>query len=407
MDLRIRQLIVSLLLLMTYTAALFLVVTFTVFLALDVSDKLRGALGLGEIRYYALKERYVADPKLVFRPRHIGVTSRWETKGDLYSSDLPFNADLIKFTWTLSDDGFRPNTSVPPYQLLIIGDSFVEIGETDTDTLSERLARESGMTTFNLGRGWYGPQHYLELLLRYGPRVKPSCVMFAFFSGNDIRDVREYDSWASGGFYYDWLPERYGLVQRYLTVVMDTYTFASRRLRELLPVSHDRSNYDWHREWLGYINLGNKETPAIFGYPLDLRTANEALSSQDWIRFREILRQFSSAAERMQILPIVAFIPTKLEVYSHLISQRSSPSLLRHIMSAPQRNPTAEILLESLSQEMGIPFIDLFPDFVARANKGELLYYPFDTHWNKEGRQAAAESIAGAMERMPGLCART
>jgi SGNH hydrolase-like domain, acetyltransferase AlgX len=47
-----------------------------------------------------------------------------------------------------------------------------------------------------------------------------------------------------------------------------------------------------------------------------------------------------------------------------------------------------------LAKQLNIPFIDLCPVFEASARDGKLLYYPFDTHWNSEGREVAAAFVA-------------
>ena len=60
----------------------------------------------------------------------------------------------------------------------------------------------------------------------------------------------------------------------------------------------------------------------------------------------------------------------------------------------------AEEVLRRVTQDAQIWFVDLLPDFQERARHGELLYYPFDTHWNSAGRQAAAEILA---RRLPPL----
>jgi hypothetical protein len=38
--------------------------------------------------------------------------------------------------------------------------------------------------------------------------------------------------------------------------------------------------------------------------------------------------------------------------------------------------------------------VDLSPFFEAAARRGKMLYYPMDTHWNSDGREVAAATIA-------------
>jgi hypothetical protein len=49
----------------------------------------------------------------------------------------------------------------------------------------------------------------------------------------------------------------------------------------------------------------------------------------------------------------------------------------------------------------GWRFIDLTPAFVEAVGRGELLYYPYDTHWNQAGHDLAAQVIAEALRAAP------
>ena len=65
-----------------------------------------------------------------------------------------------------------------------------------------------------------------------------------------------------------------------------------------------------------------------------------------------------------------------------------SRALLDDAASSPQEPPVIRVI-EEIASRQDVIFINLLPEFKARAEKGELLFYPFDTHWNSAGRQAA------------------
>ena len=46
-----------------------------------------------------------------------------------------------------------------------------------------------------------------------------------------------------------------------------------------------------------------------------------------------------------------------------------------------------------LSTALNLELIDLSPAFESAAKDGRFLYYPFDTHWNSEGREVAAAFV--------------
>jgi hypothetical protein len=91
---------------------------------------------------------------------------------------------------------------------------------------------------------------------------------------------------------------------------------------------------------------------------------------------------------------LVLFIPTKFEIYGPLAGPESGERFRAEREGALPFADASRDALATLAREIGVRFVDLVPEFEARAQRGELLYYPFDTHWNPAGRQAAAEVLA-------------
>ena len=83
-------------------------------------------------------------------------------------------------------------------------------------------------------------------------------------------------------------------------------------------------------------------------------------------------------------------IPTKLLGYG--------PFLVHATEVAGDPVPPDEAL-SAIAAELDLELIDLLPPFRKAARAGELLYHPYDTHWNSAGRQRAAEHMA---TRLPG-----
>jgi hypothetical protein len=90
--------------------------------------------------------------------------------------------------------GFRNPLEIDAASVVVIGDSFVEAGLVEEPALvSTRLAARFGVTVANLGQGGYGPQQELVVLRRYGVRLRPKVVLWFFFEGNDLLDVKRYE----------------------------------------------------------------------------------------------------------------------------------------------------------------------------------------------------------------------
>ena len=109
--------------------------TFLLFTVLEFVPSLAKHAKLRQIRYYAQRKHWQPDPTLVFIPSR---ARTWDTDflGDQYSPDYGVPHAAIPYHATYTPDGFRENSSSPPFEIMVIGDSYVEFGETDQLTLS-------------------------------------------------------------------------------------------------------------------------------------------------------------------------------------------------------------------------------------------------------------------------------
>ena len=213
----------------------FLVVSLLVFSLFECFPRLLDVVNLQPIAYYALKRDLLADPALVFVLRKVNDVVRTTWKGDQYSSAYGVDVVPMPYVATTNAEGFRPNSAGPPYEIVLVGDSFLAMGEDDASTLSERLRAVSGRATFNLSRSWYGPYQYLELLKRYGLALRPKVVLLGFYAGNDIEDIREYHRWRREQRYYFYADHaQRPFFVRYTIALTDTGAFLRETLAKRL-----------------------------------------------------------------------------------------------------------------------------------------------------------------------------
>ena len=71
------------------------------------------------------------------------------------------------------------------------------------------IAKSSGLTSVNLGRGAYGPQQELIVLKRYGLAYQPRVVVWQLFEGNDLTDANIFADWKKNPEQSISLSERY------------------------------------------------------------------------------------------------------------------------------------------------------------------------------------------------------
>ncbi len=385
---------------------LLLVTTFSFFSMFEIFPNLLNLVNLQKIRYYAQRAEYSSDPTLVFVPRlaeRVMDTAEW--RGDGYSPEYGVEVPPIRYHASYTRDSFRKNSSSPPFDILVIGDSYVEIGESDDSTLSERLTQVSRLSTLNLGRGWYGPLQYLEVFKRYGLGMKAKYALLCFFSGNDAEDVRQYMRWqrgGEGGDYYSFVVGRTNFFIRYLHALRDTYWAIRHWVRSYfdsvyvfigVTFTDEAISKGIHPD-LGLIQLNGQVVPMRFNYWNQHATSEQLLSRDEWKTLRTVMAEFRAVALGNDIVPIVVFIPTKAEVYGSLFSEHSGQRILLKIHDQLQFEMNSAEALEALAREQGIMIVNLLPHFKELARQGNVLYYPFDTHWNSAGRQAAAEVIA-------------
>ena len=122
-------------------------------------------------------------------------------------------------------------------------------------------------------------------------------------------------------------------------------------------------------------------------------SAEQLLSAGEWQALHALLTEFQHLCQAYGILPVLLYIPTKSQVYAEDATARSGHHFLR---AAARKRPVRTNMIEAIStlaQQVELPLINLLPHFERQAEAGKLLYYPFDTHWNTEGIQAAAEYI--------------
>jgi hypothetical protein len=382
-----------------YLAYAVLISPFLFFVTLELFPSLIDHVKLYQIEYYALKSRYVADPSLVLVPRKTGDALEIEFNGDMYSPEYGVDAPRIQYTASYNEHGFRVNSSQPPFEIVVIGDSFIELGENDHDTLSERLKAVSGRSTFNLGRSWYGPYQYVELLKRYGLQLKPKFALFCFFDGNDITDFQQYHRWLHGEryyFYYDISQKNF--FERYTIAISDTSSAIMREMQEWLSQPSVFNN-NIHPD-LGVIQLGEEKVRMRFCdiYWNKKVSTNQILSSWEWQELRSVLSEFRRLCVENGMTPIIVFIPTKIQVYGANYTSDSGRHFLQQIEDQLAFETNSVQSMIHMAQELDICLINLMPHFKRLAGEGKLLYYPFDTHWNSEGRQAAAEFIAASLK---------
>ena len=371
---------------------LFATTSFLFFSIFELFPGLLDFINLQRVPYYYVKREFKEDPSLIFVPRsEKRVVEIKEFRGEKYSSAFGVNVPPIEYRATYDRNGFRKGSSIPPIDILILGDSFMDVGESDNSTFAEILKQTSGLSTLNLGRESYGPQHYLEVLKRYGLTTKAKYVLFCFFDGNDIDNIAEYIKWQRGDGYYHFVFSDKNVLEKYMIVVNEVSSLLWTWLKEYF------SNVPRIHPKLALIQLNARIVSMTFAYWNRDVTADVLLRTEEWKTLVNVLTEFQALAIKNDMKPIVLFIPTKVEVYGSLVSDRSGEQVLRQINKQLQFETNSLEALQTVAKDVRIELVDLLPYFKKLAKEGKELYYPFDTHWNITGREAAAEFLTAVI----------
>jgi hypothetical protein len=358
--------------------------------------------------YYAYKVNYIPDPELVFREKPFNRRVIHNFSGTGFSPQYRIEVQPYTIEWIMDRDGFRNQTAADSADILVLGDSYVEYGSNEADTFVGRLQQKLiGLRVRNLGKSGYTIAQYVHTLRRFGLPYKPRLVIMAIYEGNDIRGMRDYLLWKSGRtnelagqlvkFNTDSLLRRYGAAATATAVELkkriDTWEDG---ILDRLALMRGRA-LPAHPA-VAMVDLNGRMYPKVFIDKLPATTPAQMLASEEFQAIRNLLIQFKEICRSHGIVPLVLYIPTASQIYAEYSSPASGSQWLdiRERQIAARQN--TESAVRTAVEEAGLGFVSLSPLFKDAAAEGKMLYYPLDAHWNAEGRELAAQFIAGILQ---------
>jgi PAS domain S-box-containing protein len=387
----------------------FLLTSFLVFCFFEFAPSLIKPLGLDAIGYYAYKVNYVDDDVLIYREKPFNKVTHENYRSENYSALYGIEVPPVHFKWITDQNGFRNGQAREYSDIIAIGDSYLEWGNTEADTFVKRLENKlPGLTTANLGKSGYGPPQYLEVLNRYGVKYQPKHALLAFFEGNDVQDTKAYFSWKKGQTenlpYFPYRMAQLSFTKRYLLALNSQATFIRATFSYWVELALNSMAqrqgyaYDVHPD-LALINLGDGKTHKMkFVEHLDTRSPKEMLASQEWRQLKTVLADVRAASEKNGIALVVIYIPAAAHVYAQYSTKQSGENWLTIRDQQIQAKTNTEEAMSRMAQDLDIDLISLSPVLEEAASRGRLLYYPLDPHWNPEGTELAASYVADILK---------
>jgi hypothetical protein len=272
-------------------------------------------------------------------------------------------------------------------RILAVGDSFtfgwgVEEDEAWPRRLERVLAEEHGVAAEVINAGFaagYYPDTYYLWLVERGLALDPDLVVLGLYIGNDLdHPLVEENLWLEVDG--RGLPRR--IVNRDSEVDHGYWVRRVRPRRYRLPWLRDRHLFQLA---LGALRplLPRRAgaAAASTGPPPMYRLAHDARTVAVIARVERLLGATAEAAERRGAPLAVLLIPERIQIGPFPPGEE-----LRARWDEPQR------LLGGFFAAAGIPCLDLLAA-VRAAPAGSTLYYPQDSHFNRDGHEVAARAL--------------
>lgn len=285
-------------------------------------------------------------------------------------------------------DGFRNPAELEDWEVVLVGDSFTELGYLPHEQLfSSVLASELNCRVKNLGASHTGPLTHLVYLEHFGIAESTRAAVLVFFEGNDLDDLqmeslRRQRSRLPGHLHQDLLTAGH-VAQLSLTRALFQWFQASR------PAVHGSAANATYR-------FADREQRVTVNYaPGELDEGGPA-----GLLMAEVVQRWSARCREDHVDAWILYMPCKHRVLRPLLQfdQAAHPLLRRWI---PNRLPTQ---LQSLCKLHEVGFLDATPVLVDMANHGRLPFNTvYDTHLNRMGSRAVglllAEQLKTSMAR--------
>lgn len=273
-------------------------------------------------------------------------------------------------------NGFRNASDLDTADITVIGDSYVEATDVlEPEMLTTILASLERRKVANLGMSGYGPQQELQVLKRFALPLRPKTVIWIFYEGNDLENVREYAQevpllrsqapWITRIWFPSFSRNVLGALLQTVRACPPTETFQNQTV-----FFRDRAGDQIPLYFLDRESLNDP----------DQWTLDETVN---------ILSDASEATREQGIRLIVVFAPTRYRVYRDLPNVKPAQAFDGGVVNdLPTR---LGAMLKKAAPH--IDYLDLTVALRGESAQGTLLYFEDDTHWNAEGHRFVAQTI--------------
>ncbi len=301
--------------------------------------------------------------------QHIGYEPRWFPQENVV-------------TLTYDADGFRNPPGLKEWEIVMIGDSFTELGNLhDDDLVSAQLGQRRGQSVKNLGISHTGILNQTACLEHYGISNSTKHVIWVFFEGNDLQDLLiesgRISRIGTGDLeHVDLLKSR--KPQTSLTRALTQRWGAPSRLEIYGPAVN------------ASLTAADGKTSRL---KLDYAPLQAADLGPVGDQFNAAIEKLAALCRQHQLQLWCLYMPAKRRAF-HTRSCRLDENAAEHLKQ-PWTPTDLPQWLAQRCRAQAISFIDATPALIALNESGEYSHnLVFDTHLTSAGASAVADLLA-------------
>lgn len=283
--------------------------------------------------------------------------------------------------------GFRNPPGLNDWEIVVVGDSFVELGHLPLAKLfTRRLGRRLGVRVKNLGVSKTGPWSQIHYLKTWGKAPSTKHAVIVFFEGNDIKDVA-LEANALKGF-------RSGGNRSYRRITPQTSLLkAATGLLTSAPELQPERGEDQLARWTNAnLYLPGLEAPSrVFSwYRAPARRHFPPSRSE---QLNQAIAAWGAAARGLDLEPWLLYMPCKNRIWHRYLE--FDPDVSRKIQIwKPTDLP---LYIKELAEAEGIRFLNAVPGLLDATARGQMVFNPYDSHLSEIGSRVLARAMAEQM----------
>lgn len=291
-------------------------------------------------------------------------------------------ADEPEATITYDRDGFRNPDDLADWDLVVIGDSFVELGHLPYEALfTTHLGQRLNTRVKNVGASYSGPLTYVAYLKQFGEAPSARHALMVFFEGNDLVDIERE---AARLHTFETTGERpYRTFEQQPSFVLAAYRLAR-------GLSDGTFQQERGFENALFTAPGGAEAVSVNYTP----PPSDQVSAVARVAMERALADWATTARALGMQPWLVYMPCKRRVLDgHLQFLDDTPPGF-----AAWQPTDLPVFLKQQAEQHAIRFIDVTPALVRETRQGRLTYNGiWDTHLNRHGTSVVAQALAEAL----------